>query len=353
MKKKTDQGFPKQLLISLNNTCQYRCEFCAYGRKKHSKTLSSLKWKGLLKEAYTHGYRDLEIGGQGEPALFKGFSGIVTCAHGLGFRIKLLSNIQAKRAIIPVLPRLAELTINMNALDEGQFQGIHRPAKRLSFDRALSCLAACVSAKAQARVNISYVVHKKNFYQAPEFPRGLFDILRDRFSIRKPIVINYHHMLIVPWNYALCPDQKDLKKMVQILELARGNVFLRTFTNIEDFFEQTKRLLRFRALIGPLTQNSFPDNGNFLVAKKLSGRLGCSAHQDMTFIDCNGDVFGCYNPTRMIYGLPAREDQMYYGNVLKASFDELLDRQKDKALFRPDLTQRFWKPCIICGLKTA
>ncbi len=347
---------PGELLISLGNRCQYRCQFCAYLKGRNPKVLSASAWISLLKDARNLGFKKLEIGGQGEPALFKGFVRIVHEARALGFRIKLLSNIQHKKNILAILPALSELTVNMNALDEKGFRCLHQPQNPASFNTAIDNLAdgarLITEGRSSAFLNISYVVSKTTARSVLLFPKKLWKMLQQRTNIQHPVYVRFHHILMVPSNYHLCPDSRDLRRMIVALDKAQDNAFLMAHSNIRDFSTETKKLLTFYKLWGPFTADSIPGSKKHAAAGKISRHIWCDAAEKILFIDCDGDAFGCYNPTRTLTGIPARQDDLYLGNIQEVPVRTMLRRASKIGCFHPDITRRSWKVCAACGLRT-
>ncbi len=345
----------QSLLISLGNSCHYRCQFCVYLKRRHARVLSAAQYIEILRKTRALGMTDLEFGGQGDPIHFEGFGEIAGVAYDLGFKIRVLSYIQNKEIVFASLPKLSMLTVNMNATNEKEFQKIHVPKKNIAFDATFNILGECLRQVKDQRlstvIQISYVVHKETFLQSVLFPEKLFEMLKHRFKIDSPVNVNFHHMLITPANYAISPDKQDLENIVKLFEKASQNHFLRTYTNITDFLVRTKQMVSLYDFFGPFKEDTLSKTSKYeFIQEKVNGRFWCDGCNELVFVDCNGDVFGCYNPTRMVYGFPANEDHMFFGNVLDESLEEILKRKNSAGRFYPDLTNKFWKVCVVCGL---
>jgi wyosine [tRNA(Phe)-imidazoG37] synthetase (radical SAM superfamily) len=345
------------LLISLGNTCHYRCQFCVYLKRRHARVLSTAQYIEILKKSRALGFKTVEFGGQGDPINFDGFGDIAGVAHGLGYNIKVLSYIQNKELVFANLPKLSLLTVNMNATNEEEFQKIHVPKKNIAFNTTFDILVDCLRKVKEQRlsteIRISYVVHKETYLQSVRFPEKLYTMLKQRIDLDQPIHIAFHHMLITPANYALTPDKQELEKMVKLFELANQNDFLRSHTNITDFLIRTKQMVSLYDFFGPYKVDTPVKTSEYeFIKEKVNGRFWCDGCKELVFVDCNGDVFGCWNPTRMVYGFPAEEDHMFFGNVLDEPLEEIIKRKNAAGRFYPDLTKKFWKVCVVCGLNT-
>ena len=345
----------QDLLISLGNSCHYRCQFCVYLKRRHARVLSAEEFIEILGKTRALGTTDVEFGGQGDPINFKGFDKIIGAAHDLGFKIRVLSYIQNKELLFANLSKLSVLTVNMNATNEEEFQKIHVPKKNIAFDSTLNILGQCLrqveDEQLSTSVRISYVVHKETYVQSVLFPERLYVLLKHRFKISKPVQINFHHMLITPANYKLTPDKQELEKILELFEKVSRDGFLRAHTNIDSFVARTKQMVSLYDIFGPFKEDTPSQASNHeFIKEKVNGRFWCDGCKELTFIDCNGDVFGCWNPTRMVYGFPSKEDHMFFGNVLDQPLEEIIKKKNAAGRFYPDLTKKFWKVCVVCGL---
>lgn len=345
----------KRLLISLANTCQYRCTFCVYLHDRQQADLPLKDWLSVLKQARAAGFRTLEIGSQGEPALHPHFEYIVTTAHHQGYKIEVLTNLQKYKSIRNILPHLRVLTINMNATTPAEFQTVHAADKRY-FGPAIKHIADILNAIDRAgfpvEVKVNYVITKDSIRKALGFVRRFHDMIAKRLGHAPGnLRINFHHMLLTPDNHRLAPDKEELQRMLNECRAAAKIPLLQQHTNIRQFMEKTQRIIDAHTLMGPLHRDTLPTEKKYPIIKRLNGLMTCDACRDNLFIDCNGDIFGCFNPTRILFGLPAREDPAFYGNVKDGLLAKVLAAPPCGTI-EMDFTNRFWKACVICGLKT-
>ncbi|MDD5020419.1 MAG: radical SAM protein [Candidatus Omnitrophica bacterium] len=345
---------PKRLLISLANTCQYRCVFCVYLHDRQRADLPLKDWMSVLKQARAAGFGTLEIGSQGEPTLHPHFERIAAAGHRLGYKIEILTNLQKFKSIRNILPHLRILTINMNATTPGEFQAVHGANKRY-FRPAIKHIADILNAIDRAgfpvEVKVNYVITKDSIRKALGFVKRFHEMIAKRLGRTPRLRINFHHMLLTPGNHRLAPDKKDLQHMLNECRVAAKISLLQQHTNIRQFMEKTQRIIDAHTLMDPLNRDTLPTEKKYPIIKRLNGLMTCDACRDNLFIDCNGDIFGCFNPTRILFGLPAKEDPTFYGNVKDGLLTKVLSAPPRGAISM-DFTDKFWKACVICGLKT-
>jgi len=344
----------KRLLISLTNACPYRCVFCVYLHDRQPADLPAEAWLDILKEAKRHGFGFLEIGSQGEPALHPDFEKIIASAYRWGYAVEVLTNLQEGKRIKKILPYLNLLTINLNATDAGEFRDIHGIKKRDAFKNALDSLKDILDLahrkKYAVRFKINYVITKNTAAKAISFVRKFHRILLERMGRPADLSIHFHHMLLTPHNHFLAPDKEQLRRLINEFRIAARLPFFVRTTNVLDFTKKTQQILNARTLMGPLHRNTMPNDTNSKVVKRLNGLMTCEAWKNNLFIDCNGDIFGCLNPTRILFGLPAADDPTFYGNVKDGRLAQILKTPPQPAMDM-DFANRFWKACVICGLK--
>jgi MoaA/NifB/PqqE/SkfB family radical SAM enzyme len=346
---------PKRLLISLTNVCQYRCVFCVYLHDRQRADLPLKDWLSLLKQAKTAGFGTFEIGSQGEPTLHPHFERIVAAGYRLGYKIEVLTNLQKIKPIKNILPYLNILTVNINATTPAEFQAVHGADRRLfrqSLRNITSILKMIERKKQPVAFKINYVITKDSIGKALGFVKRFNDIIAK--SLRhtpKGLRINFHHMLLTPHNHRLAPDKEELCRLLNECRKAEKIPLFLEHTNIRQFMEKTRRIIDAHTLMGPLNQDTLPKEKKFPIVKRLNLLMTCDASRDNLFVDCNGDIFGCFNPTRILFGLPAREDPTFYGNVKDGLLAKVLSTPPCGAIHM-DFTNKFWKACVICGLKT-
>lgn len=351
---KTDHG-TKRLLISLANICQYRCAFCVYLHDRQQADLPLKDWLSVLKQARAAGFGTLEIGSQGEPTLHPHFERIATAGHRLGYKIEVLTNLQKFKAISNILPYLSILTVNINATTPGEFQAVHVANKKL-FAQAIKHVAGILdtieSTGQSIEFKINYVITKDSIRKALGFVRRFHDMIAKHLGhAPENLRINFHHMLLTPDNHRLAPDKEELRRLVDGCRAAAKIPLFDEHTNIRQFIDKTQRIIDAHTLMGPLHRDTLPTEKKFPIVKRLNGLMTCDACRDNLFIDCNGDIFGCFNPTRILFGLPAREDPTFYGNVKDGLLTKVLAAAPCGTI-EMDFTNKFWKACVICGLKT-
>jgi len=302
------------------------------------------------------GITDLEFGGQGDPINYEGFGQIADVAYDLGFKTRVLSYIQNKEILFEKLHKLSMLTVNLNATNEEEFQKIHYPTKKsIQFESTLDILGECLrlikEKQLSTKIKFSYVIHRETYKQSMSFPEKLFKILKDRYGHEEPIHITFHHMLITPANYAITPNKEEFQEMLELFEEAKKNDYIRNNTNILSLLQRTREMVSLYGFFGPFKDDTLASSENYgFIKEKVNGRFWCDGCNELIFVDCNGDIFGCYNPTRMVYGFPKEEDHMFFGNVLDEPYEEILRKKNAAGRFYPDLTKRFWKVCVVCGL---
>ena len=340
----------KKLLISLYDGCQYRCEFCVYGYAKDKEplsdqeTMSTEDWCALFAAAYAQGYRDLEIGGRGEPTLYPSFVQVVSRAHDIGFNIDLLTNGLNDKAVIEVLPFIRQLKINLNGIDEVQLNKIHVPPPGFTFERCMASIKNIISTIVNNNFNIrirtNYVVTTHSWKEAFTFPERINSLLADALGERKLYIIflHFHNYVKTPAEY-LGFDDKGLNNILLLAMAGRRRPFLLENTNILEFIQKTEVLIE---RLRPLSENNSDSRRHACYT--------CEQYKRILFIDGNGDCYGCYNPFRTVNGLSKTEDPFFFGNVRAQRFEEIFCPAEG---FNPkmDVTQIYWRPCLFCHAK--
>lgn len=343
----------KRLLISLYDGCQYHCTFCMYGYVKEKQPLSlndsmnSEQWYDVLSKAYALGFRLLEVGGRGEPTLNPVFTKVIVLAHGLGYRVELLSNALQDKAIIEILPFLRSLTINLNAVDEQGMNDIHQPAPGFTYERSIKLVKNVIKSISSRNLNIelrtNYVVTKQSLKSMFTFPDQVHSLFSGELGDKK-IHILYQHV----HNYIKTPqylgfDLEGLQKVLLFAHLNSRNLSLLTHTNLSDFIMKTEKL------IDRLKFSSDKANVGSAQCSKHT-HYTCEAHKEVLFIDGNGDCYGCDNPFRTVNGLPIDKDPFYFGNLLKQNFEQIAAKNIG---FNPvmDVSKNYWRPCLLCKAK--
>jgi MoaA/NifB/PqqE/SkfB family radical SAM enzyme len=340
----------KRLLISLYDGCQYHCTFCMYGYVKEAQplndknTMSPQLWYDALSAAYARGFRILEIGGRGEPTLSPIFINVIEMAYDLGFRIELLSNALNDKIIIEILPKIQQLTLNLNAVDERGLSKIHQPAPGFSFDRCLRSVKNVVSAISKNNLDIhlrtNYVVTTQSLKEAFVFPRKLSQLLEEELGGRQFYVAYQHVYNYIKISKALGLDGEGLEKVLALARLNIRDKFMLQNTNLLAFIQKTERLLkRFK----PFELKLADDVEECCNTTQYT----CDVHKYLLFIDGNGDCYGCYNPFRAVNGLPVDKDPFYFGNLMSQPVEEIFVERNE---FYPvmDISSPFWQPCLLC-----
>lgn len=343
----------KELEVALYDGCQYYCTFCMYGyvKEKHPLSrkdrMSDEDWHSLFSLAYKRGYRYLSLAGRGEPTLHPSFNKIVTWAYQLGYRIQLLTNGLNDQAVIGVLPFIHKLKINLNSVNEQELDQIHKPAPGFPFERCTTSIRNILRTIAEKKYDIklhtNYVVTRQSLNQAFTFPKNLHSLFSSQLGTTK-IFISYLYFI----NYVKTATENlelDYEEMEKFLSSARAHShdkFLIENTDLLKFIKHTEVLLK---RLRPLSKNL---SGK---TKSCSGHqlYTCDAHALVSFVDGNGDCYGCYNPFRIVNGLPASEDPFFFGNLRTQSFEEIFERKG----FNPvmDVSNKYWQPCLSCVAK--
>ncbi len=340
----------KELLVSLYDGCQYHCTFCMYGYVKETQplskkaTMSEQHWYDLFQAAYGRGFRELNIGGRGEPTLHPKFTRIVAKAYKLGYKIYLLTNGLNDKSVIKVLPLVHKLKININGVDEHVMDEIHKPSPGFSFDRCIASVKNIVKAIPLKNPNIilhtNYVVTTQSLEGAFTFPEKVNNLLSSELGARK-LFIYYQHF----HNYVKTSMEHlgfDCEGMQEVLVRARAHSqqkFLLDNTNLLAFIQETELLIKRLQL---LSDKPGGDSKNSCYT--------CEAHKRTLFVDGNGDCYGCYAPFRAVNGLPIDKDPFFFGNLLSQSFEEVVAKGGE---FDPimDVSKIYWRPCLSCVAK--
>jgi len=336
----------KRLLVSLYDGCQYHCTFCMYGYVKEAHPLSdkdsmsAQHWYDTLLAAYAHGFRVLEIGGRGEPTLNPVFTKVVTMAHGLGYKIELLSNALNDKAIMEILPFIRQLTINLNAVNEEGLAKIHQPSPGFSFERCVGLVKNVLrnirDRGLDIKLRTNYVMTTQSLKDAFSFPSEVNRLLAEELD-GKSLHVCYQHV----HNYIKTPqylgfDYEGLQKVLLLARLNSRHRDLLDRTNLLEFIKKTEKLLE---RLKPFSSGQ--------EEKTHACSYTCDVHQYVLFIDGNGDCYGCYNPFRAVNGLPIEKDPFYFGNLLSQSFEEIVSGREE---FNPvmDISKHYWRPCLLC-----
>ena len=343
----------KRLLVSLYDGCQYHCTFCMYGYVKenhplsHKDSMNAQQWYDALSKAYARGFRVLEVGGRGEPTLNPVFTKVIALAHGLGYRVELLSNALQDKAIIEILPYLRKLTINLNAVDEQGMSDIHQPSPGFTFERSIGLVKNVLSSICTRNLDIelrtNYVVTKQSLKAMFTFPQQINQLFSKELGERR-IFISYQHV----HNYIKTPqylgfDFEGLQKVLLLARLNNRNMSLLNNTNLAEFIKKTEKLIE---QLKPFSEKPQGDGGHC----SKNTQYTCEVHRHLMFIDGNGDCFGCYNPFRMVNGLSVDKDPFYFGNLLSQKFEEVFS-EKNGFFPTMDVTKQYWRPCLLCKAK--
>lgn len=336
-------------MMAIYEGCQYHCSFCMYEHVKVTQPLNatdSMKeqdWLELLSNAYDRGFRNVCIGGRGEPTLHPAFTQIVVKAYKLGFRIYLFSNGLNDQAIIKVLPLLSKLKINLGSTDQTVMSAIHKPAPGFTFDRCTASVGrlirSIVEKNLKLTLHLSYVVTKQSIHQLFSFPKEVHALFSSELKTR-PLHVNYEHFInyVKTFGDDLELNSDDLKKLLGLLLEQADNEFLLRHTNLSKFIKQTQDLIQKMEL---MPANPEP-TGNSLYS--------CSVYKNVLYVDGNGDCYRCYLPYRIVNGLPAEKDPFFIGNLLKLRFEDVLHRSES---IKPDMdvANPYWRTCLTCGAK--
>ena len=158
-------------------------------------------------------------------------------------------------------------------------------------------------------------------------------------------------MLICPNNIRLLPDIKMLESMLLLFKKAKNEFFISNYSNHEDFILFTERLIKQIKILQPLHKDTLQKSVNYLLVKKFSKIFGCGCSSGVLFVDYNGDMFNCFNPSRIVHGLiPYRKDPFYCGNLSKNKFNKIINKTKCRK-YLLDFSKKYWKACLICGVK--
>jgi MoaA/NifB/PqqE/SkfB family radical SAM enzyme len=341
----------KKLLVSLNNTCQLRCRFCVYRHRKHSRILAIDDWKSMMGQAYSLGYKTLEIGGQGEPTLYPAFSEVVLTAHKIGFRVELLTNAVDIASLRGIVPLLGLITINLNAINQKEYDAVHDPAKSVDVESVLQNIAILLQAvdTKKARIKIDHLVTKDNIIRCLQFPYLLNETLKKYAPASNlPIFVNYKHLLVTPFNHLQMPHPRRLQLSKKIYARFARQRFYREATNLNDFIKKTDDMIPYLEALWPFNKDTRKSYIKKVMREKLDKKFACQYFKTHLFIDCNGDAFGCVNPSRVVHRLIPYEDEPYYlGNVLNESSQAIFKKSK-KICFSADWGKKIWKPCLTC-----
>jgi MoaA/NifB/PqqE/SkfB family radical SAM enzyme len=323
----------KRLLISIHHGCQYRCGFCVYLHARPVKTMTLGEWIVVLEKAYASGFRTLEIGGRGEPALSPDIVPIVSRAHRLGYRIELLTNAQRPDVLRAILPSISLLTINLNATTAAGFREVHQPVGRGGFkkctDNVRAVVASAVKARHHVDLKVNYVISKRTLSGYLDFPERLHQLFAAQLGPGRYIHVAYQHMHeYVTYGKRLGLDKGDLKKILAMFLLRKKDRGLARRTNLIEFIRKTEEL-RSRA------------------GRALSPKCVCDVYKEVLFVENNGDVFGCYNPFRSVHGLPLERDPFYWGNCSGGDPAGVLARPRDVAAMI-DVSRKYWRACSLC-----
>ncbi len=343
----------KRLLISLYDGCQYHCTFCMYGYvKEHQplsqkESMSAEQWYDVLSKAYALGFRLLEVGGRGEPTLNPVFTKVIVLAHGLGYRVELLSNALQDKAIIEILPYLRKLTINLNAVDEQGMSDIHQPAPGFTFERSVGLVKNVIRSICSRNLDIelrtNYVVTKQSFKKMFTFPQQVHQLFSRELE-GKRIYIAYQHV----HNYIKTPqylgfDFEGLQKILLLARLNSRKPSLLHNTNLSDFIRKTEKLID---RLKPFSEKDVAGAGQCFKHTHYT----CEVHREVIFVDGNGDCYGCDSPFRSVNGLPIEKDPFYFGNLLRQNFEQIAAKSNG---FNPvmNVSKNYWRPCLLCKAK--
>lgn len=307
-------------------------------------SMSPQRWYDVLSAAYARGFRELEIGGRGEPTLNPVFTKVVAMAHDLGYQVELLSNALNDKAIIEILPFIRQLTINLNAVDEHGMATIHQPSPGFSFDRCIGLVKNVMRSISARNLDVTlktnYVISTQSLKDAFSFPQEVHRLLAAELGTRRLYVSYQHvHSYIKTTKY-LGFDYGGLQKVLLLARLNSREQYLLERTNLVDFIKKTELLLK---RLKPLSGKPGAD----IHGCSRHTQYSCEVHKYVMFIDGNGDCYGCYNPFRAVNGLPIGKDPFFFGNLLSKSFEEIFFERNG---FNPvmDVSKPYWRPCLLC-----
>lgn len=344
----------RRLLISIHDRCQYRCHFCVYLQGTPSAKLGTEQWLSILEQAKASGFQTLEIGGRGEPTLSSDFIRIVSEAHDLGYKIELLSNAQNYRAILAVLPRISLLTINLNTVNENDFEKIHAPAGDISFQQCVRNIRKIISYISESNLDvglkINYVVFGPSVLSAPAFPELVNRMFAVELGRQRRIYVCFQHMHnYVRGRGTLGIDINRLSKYLLFFKAFGPNEYLYRYSNVSEFLEKTRQMAeQLGGMKGRQGKPGKKEGASRRKAEKT--RYVCDVYKKVLFVDNNGDLYGCFNPFRVANGLPIREDPFYCGNVVSQDLRQAVCRQLRPAPII-DVSRPYWQACLLCKAK--
>ncbi|MCP4696924.1 MAG: radical SAM protein [Gammaproteobacteria bacterium] len=195
------RAYPKIIYIFLSEKCNLRCFFCReedYKGKQKANLENIHKLKNAIKHAEI-----IDLTGTGEPFLCPDLKEALEYVYSLNNKenlIHLTTNgaVLSEEKAMLLRGHLGELVISLNASNSisynlykfGDFEDAVARIKRFM---------ASLDDAEQGKVRLSFVAHKENFYEIPDFIRlakklGISVVLIRAYVIRK--VEHYHYSLV-------------------------------------------------------------------------------------------------------------------------------------------------------------
>lgn len=314
--------------------------------------MTQQQWLSALSQTKLLKIPRLEIGGQGEPTLHPGFSSIVNKAYELGYKIEILTNAAQIKKLRVHLQKIDEITVNLNAMDEKEFAAIHAPSEQMTLDKVLSHITTLLCdirrEKIKTRIQIHHLITKNNALRCVQFPRFVHDAIQNRSGSPLPIRIKFKHLLVTPFNYQQLPSPDLLRLSLKFWRRCAKHPFYKRTTNLDSFIQKTEKMLPYFEALWPFEKDTQKKYFPMAIRKKLDRRFVCPFYKSYLFVDCNGDVFNCANPSRIIHGfLSYQEDPFYMGHALREPLEAIVCRSK-KAPPPLDWSKAYWKSCLTC-----
>jgi MoaA/NifB/PqqE/SkfB family radical SAM enzyme len=181
--------FPKNMLLSLSNTCNQRCRFCVYGKFHKSPIFMSFEQaSNIMRQAYDIGVREIGFYGISEPFMSPILEQCTLFAKEKGYEYIYISTNGAiankDRMMILFKNGLNSIKFSVNAGTRASYKAIHG---RDDFDKTIkNIISTDKLRKAMALdvgVFVSFVANSQNLGEAEKL-ESLLNAYIDKFYIK-------------------------------------------------------------------------------------------------------------------------------------------------------------------------
>ncbi len=154
--------------LHITQKCNYRCRYC-YAHFESWEDLSLAQWKHILHNIQDSGQIDAINFAGGEPVLYQDFPALVDYAHGLGFRLSVISNgslmLNGKLMPTALFSKLETLGISVDSIEPDTLRRLGactRSKEVLTFEMLVRLIHTAMRENPKLLVKLNTVITNLN-----------------------------------------------------------------------------------------------------------------------------------------------------------------------------------------------